>query len=331
MMKIAESICCGLRRCQLGGFVCIALFVIFSGVTVEAANWSRFVFEATGTSKSAKEAAQVTEDVTHLARRGPAVREAAEREASHLSGQAGSRTALRQVLTASLRAQGADASTLRFVDELAEADLETAAVLMRGGRRLKEAVPDVMTRARLTRQGGTPALAALGLADSVPVDDFVKLDALVAVGKVPAEVAGKPALARLGELLSEGTERSSKFYQRYIRGNEGKWAAGGALAWWMADPDSFQDAAGNLTEAGFKKLTELGGEVFASGLRGIGEGSQGAARKMVSALADGYLKGPYAWAAWLGLALFTYLVGLALPVTRGLFLKPYRLLFRPRA
>jgi hypothetical protein len=331
MIKSAKPICCGLRRCRLGGLVYIALFVIACGVKVEAANWSRFVFEATGTSKSAKNAVQVSEDVMHLTGRGPALREAAEREARRLGGQAGGRTALRQVITASLRAQGADASTLRFVDELAGADLETAAVIMRGGRRLKEAVPDLMTRARLTRQGGTPALGALGLADSVPVDDFVKLDALVAVGKVPAEVAGKPALARLGELLSDATERSSKFYLRYIRGNEGKWAAGGALAWWMADPDSFQDAAGNLTEAGYKKLTELGGEVLASGLRGIGEGSQGAATKMVSTLAESYLKGPFSWAAWLGLALVTYLIGLALPVTRRLFLKPLRRLFRPHA
>lgn len=314
----------------IGRFFGIAalLSVMFGGVQAEAANWSRLIFEATGTAKSVKEAARVTEDAALLTREGSAVSEAAAREARHLGGEAGSRVALREVLATSLRAQGADASTLRFVNELAEADVETAAVLMRGGRRLKEAVPDVVTRARLTREGGTPALAALGLADSVIVDDFLKMDALVAAGKVPADVGGKPALARLGELLSEGSSGSVKFYQSYIRGNEGKWASGGALAWWLADPDSFQDAAGKLTEAGFKKLADLGGEVFASGLRGISEGSKDAAGKVATALTDGYLKGPHAWAAWFGLLLFVYLIGLALPLTRSLFLKPFQLLLR---
>ncbi|MEI7776306.1 MAG: hypothetical protein WCK17_16200, partial [Verrucomicrobiota bacterium] len=197
---------------------CVTLFVVltFNSMTTEAANWSKFIFETSGTSKTAKEAAYVAEDTARIAKQGNVVREAAAREARHLSGKTGGRVALREVLTTSLRAKGAEASTIRFIDELAEAEVETAAVLMRGGRRMKEVVPDVVTRARLTRQGGTPALTALGLADSVPVEDFLKLDALVAAGKVPAEVAGKPALARLGELLSEGTQRSSNFYQRYI-------------------------------------------------------------------------------------------------------------------
>jgi hypothetical protein len=164
----------------------------------------------------------------------------------------------------------------------------------------------------------------------VQVDDFLKLDALVASGKVPAEVAGKPTLARLGELLAAGSERSSKFYGRYVRGNEGKWVAGGALAWWMADPDAFQDAAGNLTEAGFQKLSELGGEVLASSLRGIAEGSKEAGRKVVVEVVNGYFSGPYAWAAWLGLGIFAYVAGLILPATRWLFLKPLAFLMNPR-
>jgi hypothetical protein len=285
--------------------------------------------EFTGTGKAAKESVYAAEDAIRIARKAPGLSEAAGREARHLGVEAGSSNAMRKMLSKALMEEGGDLQALRFVDDLAEADIDIAVVYLRGGRRLREAVPDVLTRARLTRQGGTPALASLGLSDTVPVDDFLKLDALVASGKVPTEVAGKPTLARLGELLAGGSERSSKFYGRYVRGNEVKWVAGGALALWMADPDAFQDAAGNLTEAGFQKLSELGGEVLASSLRGIANGGKTAGRNVVEVVLENFFSGPYAWAAWFGIAVFAYAAGLALPATRWLFLKPLSFLMRP--
>ena len=305
------------------------IWLICGLLSVEAANWSRVLGEFTGTRKAAKESVYAGEDAIRIARNAPGLSQAAGREARYLGAEAGSRTAMRKVLSKALIKEGGDVQALRFVDDLAEADIDVAVVYLRGGRRLREAVPDIVTRARMTRQGGAPALASLGLHDTVPVEDFLKLDALVASGKVPAEVAGKPALARLGELLTDSSGRSSNFYSRYVRGNEGKWVAGGALAAWMADPDSFQDAAGRVTEAGFKRLSELGGEVLASSLRGIAEGSKEAGRKVVVEVVNGYFSGPYIWAAWCGIGILAYVAGLLLPATRRLFLKPLAFLMLP--
>ncbi len=308
----------------------VLLWLSCNVMSAEAANWSRVLGEFSGTGKAAKESVYAAEDAARIVREAPGLAEAAGREARHVGVEAGNRVAMRQMLTKVLRKEGGDISALRIVDDLAEADVDVAVVYLRGGRRLQEAVPDVVTRARLAREGGAPAIATLGLRDAIPVDDFLKLDALVASGRVPAQVAGKPTLARLGELLAVGSERSSKFYGRYVRGNEGKWVAGGALALWMANPDAFQDAAGNLTEAGFEKVSELGGEILASSLRGIAEGGKKAGEKIVVAAVHGYFSGPYAWAAWVGLAIFAYAACLVFPATRWLILKPLSFLMRPR-
>ncbi len=313
-----------------GVIVCLLMFMHSSPAAL-AANWSRLLDEFAGTSKAAKGTADLTEDAVKIARRSSAATEAAAREARHLGVDAANKPLLRQALTKTLRQQGGDPAVLRFVDDLADAEVDVAVVFLRGGRRLKETVPDIAARARITQQGGASALASLGLRDSVLAEDFLKLDALAMAGKVPTQIAGKSTLARLGELFSDGSDRFATFYSNYIRGNEGKWVGGGALTWWLTDPDSFQDTAGKLTEAGFQKASELGGEVLAAALRGIADGGKEAGKKIVTATAEGFLAGPYAWAAWLALLVFLYLAGLALPITRHIFLKPVKALFRPRA
>ena len=306
----------------------VALAITAANFDARATNWGRLLGEFTETGTVMKEGAHAAEDAARIARKEGGVAESVTREAGRLGEKTEGKLALRELLTEGMRAEKADAETLRSLTEIAEGDVDVAVVYMRGGRRLREAVPDLLTRARLTQQGGAPALAALGLRDSAVADDFLKLDALVTAGKLPAEVAGKPTLARLGELLSESSGRFEKFYERYVRGNEGEWAAGGALAWWLADPDSFQDAAGRFTEAGTRKLTELVGALGAATLTGVAEGSTEAARQVGNALVHGYFTGAYAWAAWVGLVLFVYLIGIALRLTRPLFLAPIFFLFR---
>jgi len=310
--------------------VLITLMLIGCVTIANAANWATLLDEFAGAGKASKGASHVADDAANLIRKSPELKVAAEREAKQLGVNVGNRAAVRQVLAKNLQRQGGDSAILRFVDDLPDADLDTALVYLRGGRRLQEAIPDVAIRARLVQTGGAPALASLGLRNTVSVEDFIKLDALTATGSIPAQIAGKPALARLGELLADGSESSSIFYGRYIRGNEGKWAAGGALTWWLTDPDSFQDATGQITKAGFQKLTELVGHATASALAGIAEGGKEAGRDIVGEVTKGYFIGTYAWAAWLALVVFLYLAGLLLPATRGLFLWPFRFLLRPR-
>ena len=311
-------------------FVFICLMLIGSVDAANAANWSSLLDEFVGAGKVSKGTSHAADEAASLIRGTPRLKDAAAREAKNFGVNAGNRAAIRQVLIKNLQKTGGDSAMLRFVDALPDADLDAALVYLRGGRRLQEAVPDVAIRARLAQSGGAPALASLGLRDNVFVEDFIKLDALTAAGSVPAQIAGKPTLARLGELLSDGSERFADFYTRYIRGNEGKWVAGGALTWWLTDPDSFQDATGQITKAGFQKLTELAGHATASALTGIAEGGKEAGREIVAEVTKGFFEGSYAWAAWLALAVFIYAGGLFLPATRALFFRPLRALLRPR-
>ena len=48
----------------------------------------------------------------------------------------------------------------------------------------------------------------------------------------------------------------------------GKWLTGGALTAYLLAPEEFMDTAGNLTEGGFKKLTEMVGGATAAAIRG---------------------------------------------------------------
>lgn len=306
----------------------IGLMFFVHGSFVQAANWARLLDEFAGTSKAAKGAAASGDEMAYLVRHSNQTSEAATREAKYLGMDAVNKPLLRQALAKTLRNRGADPSALRFVDELADTEVDVAVVLLRGGRRLQEAVPDLVTRGRLTREGGLSVLASLGLRDAAVTEDFLKIDALTAAGILPAKISGKTSLARFGELLGDTSDRFVTFYGRYIRGNEGKWAAGGALTWWLTDPDSFQDAVGGLTEAGFKNASELGGEVLASALRGIAEGGKKAGKEVFTATVEGFFSGSYVWAAWLALLVFVYLAGLAMPVSRHLFLLPVRTLFR---
>jgi hypothetical protein len=311
-------------------FVFNCLMLIWSMGTANAANWSSLLDEFVGAGKVSKGSSHAADETAGLIRGTPRLKDAAAREAKNFGVNAGNRAAIRQVLIKNLQKTGGDSATLRFVDELPDTDLDAALVYLRGGRRLQETVPDIAIRARLAKSGGAPALASLGLRDNVFVEDFIKLDALTAAGSVPAQIAGKSTLARLGELLSDGSERFADFYTRYIRGNEGKWVAGGALTWWLKDPDSFQDATGQITKTGFQKLTELAGHATASALAGIAEGGKEAGREIVAEVAKGFFEGGDAWAAWIALVAFIYAVGLFLPATRALFLKPLRALLRPR-
>lgn len=313
------------RRARL---FCLAFLFLFTSLHCQAANWGRLLDAFTGTKSTKSGTGAAAEGAERLLRPSTPLSKAAGREARHLGVDPANRTLARRAVAKSMLEQGCEPALVRSVEGLADAELDAVLVLARGSRRVRETVPDLVSRTRLTNQGGIPAVSALGLSDSIPVDDFIKLDALANAGKVPATIGGKPTLARLGELLGNGVGGFPEFYGRYIRGRETKWVAGGALAWWLASPETFQDAAGNLTEAGFERLSELAGVVVASAIRGAAEGGKKAGEDIASAATEGLLTGKYAWAAWVSVLAFIYLAGLALPGTRRIFMLPIAPLFR---
>lgn len=62
------------------------------------------------------------------------------------------------------------------------------------------------------------------------------------------------------------------FFTRYITPHKAKWLAAGAAAAYMANPEFWHDALGNLTEYGIRHLTQLGIEAGASVSRGFWNG-----------------------------------------------------------
>ncbi len=307
----------------------LLIAILFLACRAHAADWSRLLRSFTETAGDARATVHGAEDAgARLSGRGKVLRDAVEKETRHLdSARAGTRSQdLAETLARALSKQGADADTISFLRALPEDQIQAAAVYARGGRRLHEAVTDLAIRGRINRQGGAPMLAALGLMDEVPADDFMKMDALIAAGRLPAEIAGRPTLAKLGDMLGESATASREFYARYVRGNEKLWIGGGALAAWIAAPEAFQDVAGKLTEAGFTRLGSLVGDLNASAIRGFAAGSKEAASKSITAIKESFFQGRDAWAAWLGLAVLLCILYAFSPRLRGFIAAVLRLL-----
>jgi len=270
---------------------------------------------------------QADEALALTGRAGVSASGAAQKEAKRMGLELSDSVALQRALAKQMGEVGQSPEVLQVLRKMSRVELESTLVYARGGRRLKEAIPDMATRARMTRNGGAPALASLGIREAEVVNDLIKLDALTLAKKLPATINDTPTLARFGELMVEGSGRFHRFYGRYIRNNEKKWLAGGALAAWLVNPDAFQDTAGNITQAGTKMLTELVGEVSAAAITGISEGSKEAGRKIVEAATKGLFEGNHRWAAWIGMAGFMYLLGIMIPITRKFFMLPIRRIF----
>lgn len=311
----------------------VALYPIFITLTcaslAHAGGWSTILDSLSGVRRTAPKVVvhQADDAMDLLARAGNSANGAARKEARRLGVEFGDSIALQRALARRMGKTGQSPEIVDVLRKMNRVELESTLVYARGGRRLKEVIPDMAVRARVTRNGGAPALASLGIREAKIADDLIKLDALTLTKKLPATINGTPTLARFGTLMSESSGRFHQFYQNYIRGNEGKWLAGGALAAWLTNPDAFQDAAGKLTEEGSKRLVELLGEVGAAAITGVSEGAQAAGRKVVKATTEGLFGGAYRWAAWIGMAALVYLLGILLPITRSCFMFPIRRIF----
>lgn len=167
-----------------------------------------------------------------------------------------------------------DPSVLRRIEGLDEASREAAFILAKGGDELARTVPDLATRARLLREGGAETVAAAGLFGPDAARAALRLDEAIRGGSVIVKDGSRAvSVADFGKALTRFGDASWSFWKQYVQPHWKVWAASGALAAYLANPEYFQDAAGRLTEAGFKHLTEFAGEVAAAAIRGVGEGS----------------------------------------------------------
>lgn len=233
---------------------------------------------------------------------------------------------VRELLAASLLQP--DAALLRQIETLSPQEMESALVLIRGSQRLMNIVPDIAGRARLLRDGGADLVAAAGMHGEAFAREAAHLDALVSIGQVPARIANETTLARFAQLMREGDGGSWSFWQQWVTPHWKKWAAGGALAAYLAKPELFHDAAGHITREGARRLNELLGSLIADGIEGAAEGGEKAANAIWQKFSERYLHGLNAWVAWLGLTAALWFLGVLLPRTRRLCLAPLVWFFR---
>jgi len=216
---------------------------------------------------------------------------------------------------------GLDPGMVRGLDELDGAARESAAVLVRGGERLGEAVPDLAARGRLLRSGGAETVAAVGLYGDEAVDATLRLDSALRAGAV-ARPAGLRAITLndFGRVMVDRGQAAHLFWGRYVTPHWKAWLASGALAAYLVAPETFMDTVGDLTEAGSRQLTALAGPIAAAAIRGATEGAQETIDQIGGAARDALLH------RWGGVAALVVALALTLVLlrARATGLKPWR-------
>lgn len=267
--------------------------------------------------------------------RSKSVREALAKEIRaglRRTGQADDAAAYARQVSRLLReeAGGLDPTLVRQLDALDTPAQEIAVILQRGSRRLSTALPDLAQRARLVRDGGPETVAALGMFGDELVDSTLRLDTAIRAGKVISPTGMRAAtMADFGQLFVRHGPAAERFWTRYVASHWKAWLAGGALGWYLLDPDGFMNTAGELSEEGFKRLTQATGDATAIAIRGIGSGAGEAVRKTGEALRETYFSN---WNGLAALAGTLLLLAVTLRGTRYYLLWPVRwLMRRPRA
>ena len=218
-----------------------------------------------------------------------------------------------------------DPNVMRRIEQLDDASRDVALVLARGGEEFTRTLPDLATRGRLLREGGAETVAAVGMFGPDAARAALRLDEAIRGGSVILKDGTRAVtLADFGSAMSRSGDASWRFWKEYIQPHWKIWAASGALAAYLANPEYFQDAAGKLTEAGFKHLTEFAGEVAAAAIRGVGQGSGNAAEKVTSAAQDTFFSGDKGVYAVVGTLIFLGCVSLLFRRVRYWLLRPLR-------
>lgn len=197
-----------------------------------------------------------------------------------------------------------DPNVMRRIEQLDDASRDVALVLARGGEELTRTLPDLATRGRLFREGGAETVAAVGMFGPDAARSALRLDEAIRGGALIVKDGTRAVtLADFGNAMTRSGGASWKFWKEYVQPHWKIWAASGALAAYLANPEYFQDAAGKLTEAGCTYLTEFIGEVAAAAIRGVGQGSGNAVEKVTDAARETFFnggKGIYAAVGTLG-------------------------------
>jgi len=216
-------------------------------------------------------------------------------------------------------------SVMRRIEQLDNASREAALLVAKGGHDLRRAVPDLAARGRLVREGGAETIAAVGMFGPDAARAAMRMDEAIKAGTVVVKPGSRAvSVADFGNVMTRFGDASWKFWNTYIQPHWKLWLASGALAAYLANPEYFQDAAGQLTEAGFRHLTEFAGEVAASAIRGVGEGSGRAVKEIAEATRDTVFSPQYGVYSLIGTVIFLAGISLCFRRVRSWAIRPLR-------
>lgn len=282
-----------------------------------------------------------TDQLNELVKNSPLLRAATERElkaAGKLLPEADNVVRSNAVRESLARILGENPTLLRQIDRLDDMDRASALVMARGSQDLTEVIGDMATRARLIEVGGPELIAAVGLYGpdmakiSLALDTAMRAGKLVSptpaqwsdlaqvTGKLPKHGMGSFRLEEFTALMVKGGEGTKQFFVNYVQPHWKLWATGSAILAYSLNPEFFQDQTGRLTEAGFRNLVVLMGEVAASSIRGTSQGMQQFTEQTGEALNEAFFRPN----AWIGVSLILLGILLAFRRTRYYLLKPFR-------
>jgi len=265
----------------------------------------------------AREAAHVADDVPIRSvddlikdtSRSRVIRNEIEAESRLLSEVPQSARRSEAVMTLLRKTITLDPVIVKQVGKLEPSAQEAALVISRGGQQMADVIPDLATRSRVVRAGGTELLVMIGSQEQKTARsvarDAARLQAAIEAGFVVSTTKRVVTLADYSRVIDRYGEASVKFWNTYVSPHWGKWLTTGALAAYLYDPEGFQDAVGNLTEEGFRRLTALAGDVTASAIRGVGVGAGQGAHAIWAAFVDTFFGGPNSFYSIIGILLIS--------------------------
>ncbi|MFO0954180.1 MAG: hypothetical protein U0835_24095 [Isosphaeraceae bacterium] len=219
-----------------------------------------------------------------------------------------------------------DPSVIRRLEQLDEGSREAALVMARGGEHVQRSLPDLAARGRFLREGGAETVTTIGTFGPDAARAALRLDGAIQAGSLVVRDGTRAvSLADFGRVMTRGGDASWSFWRTYVQPHWKVWLASGALAAYLGDPEGFQDAAGRLTESGFRRLTELAGEVAAAAIRGTGRGAAESLDRVADAIGDTFWSGARSRSAFIGVALLLVSVCLSFRRVRSRILRALRM------